>query len=114
MLRLTWVKDFRWKDISMSKRKEMYVALVMKEGMQGVDGAFPDLILVKATDTADATIQIQEHAPDHPRWQKKSVIRVVMIFKYATLVAQKLIPAMAPERIVRVPTHKRRRRKVQS
>jgi len=87
--------------------KEMYVALVMKEGMQGVEGAYPDLIFIEAESKTEAVKGIASHVPDHPRWQKKSVIRIVMIDTYQSYLQTKLIGER--KRIVRVAKKRRRR-----
>jgi hypothetical protein len=89
----------------------MFVALVMKEGMQGVDGAFPDLLFVEAEDRSAALEAIASHKPDHQRWQKKSVIRVVLLDSLAKHLETKFIGGR--KRIVRTSPPRRRRRKVQ-
>ena len=86
----------------------MYVALVMKEGMQGVSGAAPDLVFVEATSKVEAVKAISNYEPDNPRWQKKSVIRIVMLDTYKNYLQTKLVGER--KRIVRT-AYKRRRRK---
>lgn len=88
--------------------KEMYVALVRKEGMQGTEGSAPDLMFTEAESHSEAVKAIASYDPDHPRWQKKSVIRIVMLDTLHNYLQTKLIGER--KRIVRT-THKRRRRK---
>lgn len=87
--------------------KELWIALVMVEGLEGIQGGKQDLRFAEAESESEAVKLITAHDPHMPRVQKKTVIRIVMLDTVDNYKARKMSPAGEPE----VPVRARRRRR---
>ena len=70
---------------------ELYVALVMRENMKDADGAYPDF--AEAESCEDAIKAITSQTLSHPRWQAKSITRIVMADSLQNYLPRKLVAA---------------------
>lgn len=88
--------------------KELWIALVMVEGLEGILGGKQDLRFAEAESMAEALRLITAYDPGMPRVQKKTVIRIVMLDTLENFKTKKMAPEGEPE--VPVRTRRRRRR----
>lgn len=87
--------------------KELWIALVMVEGLQGVQGGKPDLRFAEAESESEAVKLITAYDPHMPRVQKTTVVRIVMLDTVNSYKNRKMSPKGEPE----VPVRARRKRR---